>query len=135
MQSRHTLLLAIFEPRSNQGPTLIAAGLVVLLAAEYWSGIPVISGTALIALGATLAVVSRFRYSSTLPALVITQLFVYLILYMLFVGAVIHAAFAKIDGSMTLLQGFDVGLSVMPMIAAVRIAIAAIAADGDVPAR
>jgi hypothetical protein len=132
MQSRHTLLLAIFEPRTKQGPALIAVGLVVLLAAEYWSGIPVISGMALIALGATLAVASRFRCSPALPVVIVANLSVYSALYLLFVGAVFHFAFAKPDGSMTLLQGVDLGLSIVPMVAAVRMALSAIAGDEDV---
>jgi hypothetical protein len=135
MQHRHTPLPAIFELRSKQGPTLIAVGLVMLLAAEYWSRIPVISGMALIAMGATVAIASRFRYSSALPALVTTQLFVYLILYMLFVGAVLNAVFAKSHGGMTLFQVVDLGLSIVPMTAAIRMALAAIAGDRDIPAR
>ena len=39
-----------------------------------------------------------------MPAITAAHLFVYSALYLLFVGAVFHSAFAKPDGGMTLLQ-------------------------------
>jgi hypothetical protein len=56
-------------------------------------------------------------------------------LYLLFVGAVFHAAFVKPNGDMTLLQIIDLGLSIVPMGAAIRIALDAMARGGDAPAR
>jgi hypothetical protein len=135
VSTRQTLLPAVLERHRNQGPGLIALGLLALLAAEYWSWIPIITGVALIALGATLAVHSRFRSSPALPTLVAAHLLVYLSLYFLFLGAVFHAAFAKPTVSMPPLQCVDLGLSIVPMVAAIRIALSAFAGHQDVATR
>jgi hypothetical protein len=116
------------------GPALIAVGLIVLLAEPYSSRAPIVTAMALIALGATLATAWRYRCSPALPALIAAHLLVYSTLYVLLVGAVLHAAFAKSAG-LDFLQVFDLGLSVGLMVAAIRIALLAIAGDGNVRAR
>lgn len=124
---------AALERLSKHGPALIAVGLIFLVANSFSSAIPVISGMALVALGATLVVVSRFRGSPALPAVIAAHLLVYLSLYLLFVGAVMHAAFAKSTSGVSPLQILDVALSVGPIAAAVRVALAVIAERGDAP--
>jgi hypothetical protein len=124
-----------FERLGKHGPAMIAVGLIFLVANCYYSTIPVTSGMALIALGATLAVVSRFRRSPALPAVIVAHLLVYLSLYLLFVGAVLHAAFAKPTGGLSFLQSLDLAMSVGPMVGAVRIAIGLITGRGGAPAR
>jgi hypothetical protein len=124
-----------FERLSKHGPAMIAVGLICLFANSYSSAIPVTSGMALIALGATLAVVSRFRQSPALPAVIVAHLLVYLSLYLLLVGAVLHAAFAQSTTGLNLLQSLDLAMSVGPIGGAVRIAIGSIAGGGDAPAR
>jgi hypothetical protein len=124
-----------FERLRKHGPVIIAVGLIFLVANSYSSAIPVTSGMALIALGSTLAVFSRFRRSPALPAVIVAHLLVYLSLYLLLVGAVLHAAFAKSTGALSLLQSLDLAMSVGPILGAVRIAIGSIAGRGHAPAR
>jgi hypothetical protein len=114
---------------------LIAVGLKVLLVAIVWPSFPAVTAVALIAMGATSALIARFRCSPSLPVIAGAHLFVYSSLYLLFVGAVFHSAVAKPGGGMSFLLCVDVALSILPMSAAVRIALGAIAGDGDVPAR
>jgi hypothetical protein len=126
---------AALERISTRGPAMIAVGLVLLVANSYSSAIPVTSGMGLIALGSTLAVVSRFRCSPALPAVIVAHLLVYISLYLLLIGAVLHAAFAKSTGGLSLLQSLDLAISVGPIVGAVRIAIGSVAEGGDAPAR
>jgi hypothetical protein len=114
---------------------MIALGLIILVSNTYWSAVPVISGMALITLGATLAVASRFRCSAALPALIAAHLLVYSALYLLFVGATLHAAFMTSMNGLRFVQALDLGMSIVPIVAAARIAIAAIAGGWDAPAR
>ena len=128
-------LPAAIQRGKERGPALIAVGLIVLLADAYWPAIPVVTSMAFIAMGASLTVVSRFRYSPAQRAMMAANLFTYSTLYLLFVGAVVHSAMAPSVNGLSRLQGLDLALSIAPMIAAVRIAVAAIAGDEDVPAR
>jgi high-affinity Fe2+/Pb2+ permease len=93
------------------------------------------TGIALVALGATLAVLSRFRSSATLRLVVAAHLCVYSTMYLLFVGAVLHAAMGRTGAGLNLVQGLDLGVSIGAIIAMFRIALIAVARDGDVPAR
>jgi hypothetical protein len=120
---------------TRHGPALIAVGLICLVANTYASAVPVISGMALITLGATLAVASRFRRSPAFAWLIVAHLLVYSSLYLLFVGAVLHASFMQSSSGLSLLQSLDFALSMAPMVAAIRIALAEIAGGGDAPAR
>jgi hypothetical protein len=119
----------------RHGPAMIAVGLIFLVANTYWSAVPVTSGMALIALGATLVVASRFRCSLALPALIAAHLLVYSALYFLFVGAVLHAAYFTSTSGLSLVQALDLAMSIVPIVAAARIAIASIAGSGDAPVR
>jgi hypothetical protein len=114
---------------------LIAFGLCMLLADAYRPVLPEVTGIALIALGATLAVVWRFRRSPALPAVIVAHLLVYLSLYLLLVGAILHAAFAKSTGGLSLLQSLDLAMSGGPIVGAVRIAIDSLAGRRDSPAQ
>ena len=124
-----------FGRLGKHGPAMIAVGLIFLVANCYYSTIPVTSGMALIALGATLAIVSRFRCSPALPALIAAHSFVYSTLYLLMVGAVLHAAFAKSATGLSLLQTLDLAMSMGVIAGAVRIAIVSITGGRDARAR
>jgi hypothetical protein len=128
-------LSSAFERLSKHGPAMIAVGLIVIVANAYYPPVPVLTGMALIALGATLVVVSRFRRSPALPAVIVTHLLVYFSLYLLLVGAILHAAFAKSATGLSFLQSLDLAMSVGPIVGAVRIAFGSIAGGGDAPAR
>jgi hypothetical protein len=119
----------------ESGPVLIAVGLGLLIADGYCRAMPVISAVAIIALGATRVVGLRFGNSPARQALVAAHLVVYSSLYLLFVGAVIHAAFVKPAAGLSILQAMDLTTSALPIIASIRIALGSIAAGGDAPAR
>jgi hypothetical protein len=119
----------------ESGPIVIAGGLGLLIVYFYCGAMPIITAVALIAFGATLGIASRFRSSLALPALIAAHLVVYVSLYLLFVGAVLHAAFAKSTGGLGLVQVLDLALSIGLMVAAVRVAIDSLAGRGDAPAR
>jgi hypothetical protein len=131
---RHQLP-AMVELNSDHAPRVIAVGLVVLLANSFWPALPVMSGISLVALGATLSVVTRFRSSPARPYLIAAHSFVYFTLYLLVIGAVLHASMAQPGDGLRLVQAIDLLLSMVPMVAAIRAALTASAADEDVPAR
>jgi hypothetical protein len=128
-----TTLPAVLERHRKHGAALIAVGLSLLLANANWPAVPVVTGFALIALGATLELVRRFRGSTASPAVLVANLYVYLTLYLLFAGAMLHVGFAK-PGGLRVLHSLDLAMSFVPMIAATRSALVAIAGDEDVPA-
>ena len=117
------------------GPTLIAAGLTTLLIATWWPAAPIVTGMALVALGATATTIARFQEAAALPLATAVSVFVYLSLYLLFVAAVRHAAMIGPQNGLSIYQGLDFGASVMPMALAVRISWRAIAACKDAPTR
>jgi hypothetical protein len=108
------------------GPTLIAAGLGVLMAAAWLPAMPVTTGAALVALGATGAVVRQFRTSAHLRIALAAHLFVYVSLYLIFVGAVTHAALAGPRNGLSFLKGLDFGMSAGLMLLVVKLSLARI---------
>jgi hypothetical protein len=113
----------------------LATGLAMLLVAALMPGMPTVSAMALVALGATMATIDRFRGTAALRASVAAHLFVYASLYFLFVGAVCHAAMAGPQNGLTFLQGLDFGISAMLMTLAVRMGVVTLALDDDSPGR
>lgn len=73
-------------------PTLIALGLAQLAAGIAWSVVPVVTALALIAFGATLATIDRFRTSPALSPVLLLHAAIYGSLYALFIGAAFDAA-------------------------------------------
>jgi hypothetical protein len=73
-------------------PTLIAIGLAQLAAGIAWPTVPIVTALALVALGATLATIDRFRTSPALPPVLLLHSAVYGSLYILFIGASLDAA-------------------------------------------
>jgi hypothetical protein len=122
-------------PIATHGPSLIAVGLVVLLATILEPGLPAVTGMACVALGASIAVVSRFRGSRALRPVIAAHLLIYASLYLLFVGAVYHASAENGAMEMSAVQALDLALSIVPIVAAARISIAAVVGGGDAPAR
>ncbi len=72
------------------GPVLIGIGLAILFAGAYWPSAPVVTAIAIIALGATDAMVSRFRDSVAALPIIVLHGMTYVLLYSLFVGARLH---------------------------------------------
>jgi hypothetical protein len=85
---------------------------------------------ALVALGATAATTRRLR---SYPTLITIHLFVYFSLYILFVGAICHAA-GDARG-LKFSSALDCGISVVPMALVVRRTFAAVRYGGDEPGR
>jgi hypothetical protein len=119
---------------ATRGPVLIAVGLCVLLSGMNEAALPPVTGMACVALGATLATISRFNGSRLLSAAAAAHLLIYASLYSLFVGAVFHTV-VESGPKLSFIQSLDIGLSILPMYAAVRVSCAAIAAGADAPAR
>lgn len=105
------------EQAARWGPALIAVGLAVLLSATWWPAAPVVSAMALLALGATGATLARFGGSPSFPTILAVHVVVYAGLYVLFVGATLHAA-ATQHGGVDWWRAVDLAVSVWPMIAA-----------------
>jgi hypothetical protein len=104
----------------------------MLAAGAYLSTVPVVTAMAIVALGATGATVGRSRTSSAAITVIAGHLFVYVNLYLLFVGAVCHAAVQGPETGVSFLQALDMGVSVVPMALVVRKSLTAI--GGRAPA-
>jgi hypothetical protein len=97
------------------GPACILLGLCMLLSAEWWPAAPVVTGMAIVALGATCAMLARVRRSpARLPAMLV-HLAVYGSLWAIFVGAALHAANTRSGPRLNAATIFDVVLSILPM--------------------
>lgn len=101
-----------------------------MLAALKWQGVPVVTAMALIALGASIATISRFQCAGRFRAAVGANLFIYTSLYLLFIGAICHAATSGSREGLDLLQSADLVISIAPMAIAVRLAFAVLM-DGE----
>src|SRR5436190_6682292 len=80
------------SPVVHWAPSLIGIGLAVLVAAAWWPGAPVLTAMAVITLGASEATISRFRDRAESVTIMILHGATYTGLYILFVGAMLHAA-------------------------------------------
>ena len=128
-------LSAVAKDRRLPGPTPIAIGLAILIAAAWGPAMPVTTGMALVALGATGSLVSQLQGSPRLRFAVAVHVGIYAGLYLLFVGAVAHSAMTGPQNGLSFLQGLDFGLSAGLMTLAARMSIAALSEGGDAPAR
>jgi hypothetical protein len=99
-------------------PTLIGVGLLLLFASVSWPMTPVMTGMALIGLGATGATIERFRRSPAFVPVLVTHLAIYGGLYALFVGASLHAA-TQSDAGIGLSAAIDLAASLGPAAVAV----------------
>lgn len=107
------------------GPALIAVGLAVLMLSTWWPCAPVVSAMALLALGATYATLARFGHHPALRTILAVHIVVYAGLYALYVGAVCHAADSAMGG-WSLARTADLAASIWPMLAALRLCLAAL---------
>jgi hypothetical protein len=88
------LHLAFRSTRTAQpaGLTPLAVGLTMLIAVAVWPRFPAVTGMALVALGATNVTAARFRDTAAFLPAMLLHLVTYGGLYVLFVGATLHAA-------------------------------------------
>jgi hypothetical protein len=89
----------------------------------------------IVALGATLAVVARFDHADRFRPIIAVHAVTYANLYLVFVGAVCHAALTGPRHGLSWLQGLDLLVSVAPMVMAARLALAALAGGESRAAR
>ena len=92
----------------------------MLLSVEWWPAAPMVTGMAIVALGATGVMLDRVRRSPARWPVMLVHLAVYGSLWAIFVGAVLHAAHARSGPRLEALAILDVLLSVVPMLAAAR---------------
>jgi hypothetical protein len=111
----------------RSGPFWIAAGIALLLAASCWPGLPMLTSVSIVAMGATLAVAARFGRAGRFRPLIAAHAVVYANLYVVFVGAVCHAALTGPRYGLSWLQGVDLLVSVVLMVVAARLALVALA--------
>ncbi|HVT29332.1 MAG TPA: hypothetical protein VHE81_15050 [Lacipirellulaceae bacterium] len=101
-------------------PALIGLGLAFLLAAMWWPHTPVLTATALIALGATDSAMARFKSSTLLMPILILQTSIYAALYGLLIGATLHAAALRSTTGVGGWTALDLALSSIPMAIALQ---------------
>jgi hypothetical protein len=108
----------------DSGTPLIGCGLAVLIAAAWISALPVVTGMAVLVLGATNATLSRFRDAPTAGPVLYLHTVTYVGLYALFIGAMLHAAASHPTSGLALVTSLDIAASSVPMaIALKRIAV------------
>jgi hypothetical protein len=100
-------------------PVLISIGLVILVAAAYWPSAPVVTAIAIIALGSTEVIVSRFRGSVAALPIIVLHGMTYVALYSLFVGARLHVPAVAPPLSVNNLS-LDLAASTFPMTVALN---------------
>jgi hypothetical protein len=102
------------------GPQLIGFGVGLLLLNAVWPAMPVVTGMALVALGATSATVKRYCDSQNAAFIVAMNLLVYCGLYALFVGATLHQALFAGGHRLGTFAAVDLVLSMLPLAMAVE---------------
>jgi len=106
--------------RAVRGEIGIGLGLVILIAAAWWPDAPLVTAIAIIALGATDAMVSRFGGSKSAWPLMALHGTMYVMLYALFVGARLHASAAALTPGVCGLTMIDLVVSAFPMSIALK---------------
>jgi amino acid transporter len=120
--------LPTFRPR---GPTLIAIGIGILIAAPWWPGLPVISAVAFVSFGATVATADRIRNLPNKSGLITIHTMLYVALYFLFVAAVFQMDLRP-DHQRSLMRWADLAVSIAPMAAVLRRTIVTLLEDTGV---
>ena len=103
-----------------RGEIYIGLGLVIMIAAAWWPGAPLVTAIAIIAMGATDAMASRFRTSSTAVPVMVLHGMTYALLYALFVGARLHTHAAAPSAGLDGFVMFDLIASAFPMAIALK---------------
>ena len=102
------------------GPTLIAAGMSILLLAIWSPSLPAVTAMSLVALGATDVTLSRFRGTPALLPIILLHAITYGGLYATFLGATLHAATQSSGAGVGIPTLLDLVASTIPAVAAVR---------------
>jgi hypothetical protein len=103
-----------------RGETYIGLGLVILIAFAWWPGAPLVTAIAIIAMGATDTMASRFRASTAAVPIMVLHGTTYALLYALFVGARLHTHAAAPSTTVSGFVVFDLIASAFPMAIALK---------------
>ncbi len=118
---RTLLHLQVAVPTATAGPLLIAVGLGGVLASTWLPAMPVVTAMAILTLGATDAMLVRFRHSPAFVPIILLHAATYAALYGLFLGAALHAATTTAaDHGLNAWAVLDVAASTFPMAFAIR---------------
>ncbi len=128
-------ILPIVEYSVRVGPVLIAAGLAILLAASVIQNLPVATGYALVAMGATHSTIGRYRGVPALRCMLLLNFFTYACLYVLLLCAVCDLVSRKAGTGVGLAQPLDIGISALVMVLVARRCLSEIVGGGDAQAR
>jgi hypothetical protein len=111
---------------ARHSTSLIAVGLALLTAAMSSPAWPAVSGFALVALGATGVTTTQLKRGPEAVPLLAVHLFTYASLFLLFVGATLHASASGPAVGLQSGQSLDLAASLGPMSLAAWWTIAAI---------
>ena len=107
-------------PAAERAPILIAAGLATLLAAAWFPAMPVVTAMAILTLGATDSTLARFRGTPAIVPVILLHTAAYVTLYVLFLGAALHAATATAAAGPSVWATLDLAASAVPMAIAIQ---------------
>jgi hypothetical protein len=99
---------------ASWGPTWICIGLGTLIANACWVAVPAVTAMAIVALGATMVTLERFRGASGAYLVVAMNLVTYCGLYALFLGATLHGVEVHV-GRLGALTAIDLVASAWPI--------------------
>ena len=103
-----------------RGEICIGLGLIILIAAVWWPGAPLVTAIAIVALGATDTVAFRFRASTSAVPIIVLHGITYALLYALIVGARLHMPAAAPPASVSGFVILDLIASTFPMALALK---------------
>jgi hypothetical protein len=100
---------------SHSGAPLIVAGITALMTVAAFPTAPAVTALSIVMLGATNTTLDRYRHSQALTAALLLHTGAYASLYVLFVGATLHAAAATPSGALSTLPAVDLVTSAIPL--------------------
>jgi hypothetical protein len=122
MNRDHSLPATLQQLAPSLVPWLLATGLGLVTAAQFVTHVPVMVGVAVLMLGSTLAI--RDRVPPQLRLLVMTvNLVGYLLLYALFLGAVMHQATLWVPIAPPWFRLMDLGSSIWLVILSLQVGV------------
>ena len=122
MNRHQPLPVALEQLPYSTVPWLLAAGLGLVTAAQFATHVPVMVGVGLLMLGSTLAVRHRVPPQLRLLAMSV-NLIVYLLLYGLFLGAIMHQATLWIPLAPPWFRLMDLGSSIWLVIVSLQLGV------------
>jgi hypothetical protein len=107
--STHRIGEVVLQPAAR-----VVAGLGLLLVTMAAPSFPACTGMALVALGATAMTIERLGHSPARGPALLAHAFVYIAIYLLFVGATLDAA-ARYERGLSAIARLDLSISVLLM--------------------